>query len=406
MSVATRVARTIGGRDADALVELVQMSVLDLGMRWFESPHVRALAIFRASFLGLPPWARGTANAFLLTTGGHGRRLGRPLGGSRAFVAALTAAVTGRGGVVRCGFRVESVERLVAGWTVRSTAGEQITARRAVVSAVPPQDFVLRLLAPPELVPTSTRRRLEAVEIVASNISQLTVATALDTSSCVPTFGDPDADQSMLWLLSEPSAAVDTYTAISLGLVPPSPGTLLTFPTSVDPGLAPAGGATMWANAVTAREVQGRTWAQAAGEATEGIWRTIDACLPDIRSHVVHEVLTSPSDLTAMTGADNPGNHVAPTQAQWLGRRPTRRMGNYATPIDGIFVTGAGTHPGGGINGASGRACAQAVLRSIGSHRSMRRLGRAGAIVRQLGASIGAARELRTRAGGGGGSSG
>ena len=395
MSVATRLARTIGGRDADALVELVQMSVLDLAMRWFENPHVRALAIFRASFLGLPPWAPGTANAFLLTTGGHGRRLGRPLGGSRAFVAALTAAVRGRGGVVRCGFRVESVERLGAGWTVRSTAGEQIRARRAVVSAIPPQDFVLRLLAPPELVPTSSRRRLEAVEIVASNISQLTVAAALDTSSCVPTFGDPESDQSMLWLLSDPSAAVDSYTAISLGLVPPSPGTLVTFPTSVDPGLAPSGAATMWANAVTAREVQGRTWAQAAGEATEGIWRTIDACLPDVRSHVVHEVLTSPSDLTALTGADNPGNHVAPTAAQWLGRRPTRRMGNYATPIDGIFVTGAGTHPGGGINGASGRACAQAVLRSIGSHRGMRRLGRAGAIARQIGASIGAARDLR-----------
>jgi hypothetical protein len=69
-------------------------------------------------------------------------------------------------------------------------------------------------------------------------------------------------------------------------------------------------------------------------------------------------------------------------------------MGNYATPIDGIFVTGADTHPGGGINGASGRACAHAVLRSIGSHRSLRRLGRAGAIARQLGGSIAAARAL------------
>ncbi len=158
MSVATRVARAIGGRDAAPLVDLAQMSVIDLATKWFESPHVRALAIFRASFLGLPPWAPGTANAFLLTTGGHGRRLGRPLGGSRAFVAALAAAVTDGGGVVRCGFRVESVSRRGAGWTVRSTAGEEITARRAVVSAIPPQDFVLRLLSPADVVPTSTRR--------------------------------------------------------------------------------------------------------------------------------------------------------------------------------------------------------------------------------------------------------
>jgi beta-carotene ketolase (CrtO type) len=394
MSVATLIARAMGGGDADTLVELVQMPVLDLAMRWFESPQVRALAIFRASFLGLPPWAPGTANAFLLTTGGHGRRIGRPVGGSRAFVAALTAAVTTGGGAVRCGFGVESVSRLGGSWTVRSTAGEQITARHAVVSAIPPQDFVLRLLAA-DAVPAATRRRLEALDVVASNVSQLTVAAALDTAACVPGFGDPDSDQCTLWLLSEAPAAIDTYTAIALGRVPPSPGTLVAFPTSADPGLAPPGGGTMWANAVTARELHGRTWEEAAGEATDGVWRTIDACLPDIRSHAVHEVLTNPSDLTARTGSDNPGNHIAPIPAQTLGTRPTLRMGNYATPIAGIFVTGAGTHPGGGINGASGRACANAVLRSIGSHRTVRRLGRAGAVARQLGASLSAARELR-----------
>lgn len=395
MSVATRIARTTGGRDADALVDLVQMSVLDLATQWFESPHVRALAIFRASFLGLPPWAPGTANAFLLTTGGHGRRLGRPVGGSRAFVGALAAAVTTGGGAVRCGFRVESVNRIETGWTVRSTTGEQITATRAVVSAIAPQDFVLRLLSPPDVVPAATRRRLEALEIVVSNVSQLTLAAALDTSQCVPTFGDADSDQSTLWLLPNPIAAVDTYTSISLGLVPPSPGTLVAFPTSVDPALAPSGRATMWANAVAAREIQGRSWEHAAAEATEGIWRTIGECLPDLRSHAVHEVLTSPRDLTAITGAVNPGNHVAPTPAQSLGRRPARGMGNYATPIDGIFVTGAGTHPGGGVNGASGRACAQAVLRSIGSHRAFRHLGRAGSVARQVGGAIVAARDLR-----------
>jgi len=395
MNLATRVARTMGGRDADTLVELVQMSVLDLATRWFESPHVRALAIFRASFLGLPPWAAGTANAFLLTTGGHGRRIGRPVGGSRAFVTALTNAVNAGGGVVRCGFRVESVDRRGASWAVRSTAGDEIIARRAVVSAIPPQEFVLRLLSPADVVPASTRRNLEILEVVASNVSQLTIAAALDTSACVPAFGEPDADQATLWLLPEPSAAVDTYSAISLGLIPSSPGTLVAFPTSVDPGLAPPGHATMWANSVAPCDVRGRTWDDAADEATEGVWRTIESCLPDVRSHVIHEVLTSPRDLTATTGSENPGNHVAPTAAQSLGKRPTRRMGNYSTPIDGIFVTGAGTHPGGGINGASGRACAQAVLRSIGSHRVIRHAGRAGTIARQLGKSISAARQLR-----------
>ena len=202
---------------------------------------------------------------------------------------------------------------------MRSTAGEEITARRAVVSAIPPQDFVLRLLSPTDLVPASTRRNLDTLEVVASNVSQLTIAAALDSSVCVPAFGDPDSDQATLWLLPEPSAAVDTYSAIALGLVPPSPGTLVAFPTSVDPGLAPPGHATMWANSVAPCDVRGRAWDDAAAEASEGVWRTIDSCLPEVRSHVVHEVLTSPADLTATTGSENPGNHVAPTAAQSLG---------------------------------------------------------------------------------------
>jgi beta-carotene ketolase (CrtO type) len=278
---------------------------------------------------------------------------------------------------------------------VRSTTGERITARRAVVSAIAPHDFLLRLLAPADVVPAATRRRLETLEVVASNVSQLTLAAALDTSACVPTFGDPDSDQATLWLLADPAAAVDTYTAISLGQVPPAPGTLVAFPTSADPALAPSGRATMWANAVAPREVRGRTWAEAADEASAGVWRTIETCLPDVRSHVVHEVLTSPSDLTAITGAANPGNHVAPTPAQSLGRRPAPGLGNYSTPVEGIFLTGAGTHPGGGVNGASGRACAHAVLRSIGTHRTLRQVGRAGTVARQLGGSISAARRLR-----------
>jgi len=154
----------MGGRDAADLVELTQMSVLELATRWFESPHVRARATSRASFLGLPPWAPGTGNAFLLTTAGHG-------------------------------------------------------------------------------------------------------------------------------LLAHPSAAIDTYTSIALGSVPSAPGTLVAFSTSVDPGLAPAGHATMWANAVAPCDVRGRTWDEVAGAASEGVWRTIGSCLPDLRAHVVHEVL-------------------------------------------------------------------------------------------------------------------
>ena len=75
---------------AEPLIELTRMSVAELAMRWFESPYVRAMAMFRAVFSGLAPWTPGSAGAFLLTVAGHGRRVGRPVGGSQALVDALS----------------------------------------------------------------------------------------------------------------------------------------------------------------------------------------------------------------------------------------------------------------------------------------------------------------------------
>jgi phytoene dehydrogenase-like protein len=72
-SVATGFARVAAGRAATELVELTQMSVVDLARQWFESPELRALVISRAAFASTAPWTAGSASAFLLTVSGHGR---------------------------------------------------------------------------------------------------------------------------------------------------------------------------------------------------------------------------------------------------------------------------------------------------------------------------------------------
>jgi len=74
-AVANGFARLVAGRRADPLIELTQLSVGELVMRWFENPYVRAMAMFRSVFSGLAPWTPGSAGAFLLTVAGHGRRV-------------------------------------------------------------------------------------------------------------------------------------------------------------------------------------------------------------------------------------------------------------------------------------------------------------------------------------------
>ena len=389
-AVANGFARLVAGRRADPLIELTQLSVAELVTRWFENPYVRAMAMFRSVFSGLAPWTPGSAGAFLLTVAGHGRRVGRPVGGSQALVDALCAALGAAGGTVRCGFDVVSVRQAGSSWSVRSSAGEEVMARR-VVSAMPPRPFLLDVLDGD--VPPRVRRSARGIQEVADNLSQLTLAAAIDDSTVLPALGREDLDTATMWLLPDPTAATQVAAAAQFGQVPRAPGTLVTFPSRADASVAPQGSATMWANAFMPRRLAGRSWEDAAAEAADGVWRTIDACLRGIRSSVVHEVLTSPEELTALTGADNAGSHVAPTLRQTLGRRPAPGLGNYRTPVEGIYLSGAGTHPGSSVSGAPGRACARVILDDVGL--AGRRLDRPRRVAGQVVAAVRAARAVR-----------
>jgi beta-carotene ketolase (CrtO type) len=133
----------------------------------------------------------------------------------------------------------------------------------------------------------------------------------------------------------------------------------------MDPTAAPAGEATMWANAFTTHRLSaGRSWDAVADEFRARLWETVEACLPGVRSHAVEEVLTSPDDLTRRTGALNAGSHLAPTLRQSLGGRPAPGLAGHRALV-GLYLSGAGTNPGGGVSGLPGRATAQRVLTDL-----------------------------------------
>lgn len=73
----------------------------------------------------------------------------------------------------------------------------------------------------------------------------------------------------------------------------------------------------------------------------------------------------SPAELSERLGAYN-GNyyHVDMTLEQMIFFRPLPELANYQTPIDGLYLTGAGTHPGGAISGMPGRNCAHVFIHS------------------------------------------
>lgn len=392
MEVALRAGRLALGRRGRPLVDLATMPVVELAEKWFRSPHVRALAIFRSGFSGLPPWYPGTGAVFCLTPAGHGRRFARPRGGSAAFVGALERALTSAGGRIERDFPVSTVTHQPEGWAVASESGSRLLATRAVVAAIPPQDLLLDMIRPRDAVPPDLRRRFERIEVVSGNLSQFGLAAALSRRPDLAELEGTAFEGSMLWLLADPSAAFASHAAALAGTVPAMPGAVVTFPSIVDPSIAASPAASVWINGFVAHQLaRPGGWAAARSEVAENIWTTVESCLPGLRDLVTDSVMMTPADLTARTGALNAGLHVSATLNQLLGGRPVRGCADHRSGVDGIYLTGAGTNPGPSISGLPGRACAEAVLADLGSDD---RRGRWGHRARMLGPEWSRARNL------------
>ena len=96
----------------------------------------------------------------------------------------------------------------------------------------------------------------------------------------------------------------------------------------------------------------------------EKVIDTLSIYAPDIKEHILYSEVLTPLDLEQRHGAT--GGHWHHTELsldQMFMMRPTYEAAQYATPIPGLYVCGAGCHPGGGLVGASGHNAAHEMLK-------------------------------------------
>jgi phytoene dehydrogenase-like protein len=105
------------------------------------------------------------------------------------------------------------------------------------------------------------------------------------------------------------------------------------------------------------------TLRQAAGEQ---LIDTLATYAPDIRERIREWMLLTPLDIEARVGmTDGNIRHVDMVLGQMLSDRPLAGWSDYRTPVDGLYLCGAGTHPGGEVTGAPGHNAAAAILHDL-----------------------------------------
>jgi phytoene dehydrogenase-like protein len=279
-------------------------------------------------------------------------------GGAQSLVDALVVRLQGLGGELRCAAPVARID--VAGGRVRAVVtedGERVETA-AVLTAIDPQVALLRLLEPP--LGGAAGADLAAAR--RGNVVQAVVHVAADRLPPYPGArpGDWNGLQSYVDRLDDLVAGWAAATAGRL----PDPLPLYAFTTSaIDDSLAPPGHHTVYLACPAAPSAVKGGWEARTGELVAAALATVEERAPGFGSGVRGVAPWTP-DRMAREGRW-PGAHPMhlDISLDQLGPlRPTPRLGRHRTPVNGLYVSGAGTNPTGGVSGSPGRRAAKALL--------------------------------------------
>ncbi len=281
-------------------------------------------------------------------------------GGAQGLTDALVRRLEALGGSLRCSARVSRIEtrggRVVG---VVLGEGERLLAG-AVVTAIDPQVALLELLDPP----VGGRVGADLAAVGRSNVVQALVHVATDALPAYPGArpGDWNGLQSYVDELGSMSAA---WVGAEAGLMPDPLPVYAFTPSALDPGLAPPGCHTVYlaCPAAPARLRSDGGWEGARPAFVEAILDVVESRAPGFRDSVVGLAPFTP-DLMESEGGWRGANpmHIDISAYQLGFFRPIPALADHRTPVAGLYVSGAGTAPTGGIAGTPGKMAARALL--------------------------------------------
>ncbi len=379
---AGRKLRGLGRQGLYDLLRWGPMPIADLAAEWFQTPALRAAICARGVFgMQAGPRSAGTTASWLLQTAQEDHPTGAitvVAGGPGALAAALAVAATGAGAEIRREARVASIE--IDDASVRAVvleSGERIETTVVICGADPRHTF-LQLVEPMHLQPSFRQQVLNyrahgVVAKVNLVVTGLPTVTGLDGSMPVE-----QALSGRLLVADEPDELEKAFDCTKYGRMSDRPWLEVAVPSLSDPSLAPEG-----------RHVLSIYVQYAPYRLREGDWESSRAALgaraiarlsevmPDLGSRIVASEVLTPLDLEGRYGLT--GGHIfhgEHTLDQLYAMRPVLGWAQHHTPIRGLYLCGAGTHPGGGVTGAPGAHAARVVARQLRRGRASVAAGR------------------------------
>lgn len=281
-----------------------------------------------------------------------------PRGGARAITEALLRRLKEWGGEIRLGSPVTAIQvRGGRGVGVTTAEGDTFEARRAILADVGAPALYLRLL-PADAVSTRVHRSMTRFRY---GWGTFKVDWALEGP--VP-WRSEEARESAVVHAGDDLADLRAFTSqVLAGQLPTNPYLVVGQQSLLDASRAPAGRHTLWAYTQVPSRIEGG-WEAVKESFADRIDERLEGLAPGFRKCVLARTAFSPSDLEGMN-ANLVGGNLGGGSAHFdhqLIFRPVFPYFRYRTPVKGVYLCSASSHPGPGVHGACGYNAALAAL--------------------------------------------
>ena len=352
--------RMLGKAEMEALLRLIFMNIHDEVTERFESPLLKG-AISLDAVLGthLGPRSPNTILTYLYRLAGDHGRTGVPAGGMGSVSDDLARAARTAGATIRTGMPVKRIIIENGRATgVETESGERFDSLM-VISNADPKTTLMKLIGAKH-AETGFARRISHLR-AKGNAAKLHLA--LDGLPTIEGLSKKDFGERIV-IPPDEHYVERAFNPAKYGKSSPNPVIEITFPSFRDKTMAPTGKHVMSAVVQYAPYGLKGGWnEEAKAEFMNAILSTLAKYMPDLEQRITASELLTPADIESefhITGGH--WHHAELTLDQFLFVRPVNGAAQYQLPIDGVYLCGAGAHPGGGVSGAAGRNAARAIL--------------------------------------------
>ena len=352
--------RRLGKVEMQEFLRLIGINIFDELVERFESGLLKgALSLDAVLGTHLGPRSPNTILTYLYRLAGSHGTISAPAGGMSTVTEALAHNARDHGATIRTGMPVKKIiieNGRAAG--VETENGEKFSSW-LVVSNADPKTTIMDLVSARNVETGFTRR----VHNLRMHGNAAKMHLALDGLPDIS--GIEKREYGERFVVAPDENYVErAFNAAKYGETSAKPVFEITFPSFRDLSLAPTGKHVMSAIVQYAPYALKKGWSDETRAAflTLAI-DTLGEYMPDLKQRVSAAEMLTPADIEKqfhITGGH--WHHGELALDQFLFTRPVGGAAQYAMPLDGLYLCGAGAHPGGGVSGAAGRNAARVIL--------------------------------------------